>query len=77
MMDWKHDVGYREPVECGFCEHVEVFPGWELGVCWRNGPVEPTEEEEKERQRKYSVSLRGACRYFEKKMEGRRVKWLP
>lgn len=83
MTDWKHDCGYKEPEECGFCEHFQEYTRRErarleefIGECWRNAPLsyDPmtyTGSEDYDKARKWgkehTCHARGSCRHFKKK----------
>ena len=61
-MEWRLDVGYKEPEECGFCEYFKPYnENSETGTCRRNPPKDATEEWFAWNRH---CHRRGTCRYF-------------
>lgn len=74
-MDWKHDQGYKEPKECGFCESFLGDPRHEDGACMRGGPEDDSTVTDFTGVTNYDVEVlawarehrchkRGSCRHF-------------
>ncbi len=70
MADWKHEQGYKEPEECGFCAQFFDYVGRpDKGVCLRGFDGNPHHRDGAQIAwfREHKCHARGTCRYFRRK----------
>ena len=72
MADWRHECGYKEPEECGFCEHfLKVRNEQAMRIIGREGTCgripDKAQGDRTQYLREHACSSRGTCRHFRRR----------